>query len=158
MQEFISRQDERKNSAHVKLKLLIYGIKDASLVFEKFENRFKEVSRMSRKPDSDTYTKYPADHIFDEDKSVRWNREEVTRRNDAYREETLRLRADYIAADNAAKDLAIAYIEQETNMNNEQAGIYFAYIYGKYHSFITDLIYYIDEMVELYNSIQNAAK
>ena len=42
IQDFISRQDERKNSAYSKLKLLVYVVKDASLVFSKFEGRFKE--------------------------------------------------------------------------------------------------------------------
>lgn len=33
-EEFINRKDERKNSAYAKLKLLIYGVKDAPDVFK----------------------------------------------------------------------------------------------------------------------------
>ena len=33
------------------------------------------------------HKKFPVDHVFDEDKSVKWNREEVERRNQAIRDE-----------------------------------------------------------------------
>ena len=41
-EEFINRKDERKNSAYAKLKLLIYGVKDAPDVFKDYESDFKE--------------------------------------------------------------------------------------------------------------------
>lgn len=41
-EEFIARTDERKNSAYAKLKLLIYGVKDAPNVFKELESDFKE--------------------------------------------------------------------------------------------------------------------
>lgn len=42
LEEFINLKDERKNSAYAKLKLLIYGVKDAPEVFGKFQDTFKE--------------------------------------------------------------------------------------------------------------------
>ena len=33
------------------------------------------------------HTKFPVDHVFDEDKSVKWNREEVDRRNQVIHDE-----------------------------------------------------------------------
>lgn len=41
LEEFINLKDERKNSAYAKLKLLIYGVKDAQEVFGKFQDTFK---------------------------------------------------------------------------------------------------------------------
>lgn len=41
-EEFIARKDERKNSAYAKLKLLIYGVKDAPDIFKLYEKDFKE--------------------------------------------------------------------------------------------------------------------
>lgn len=42
LEEFINLKDERNNSAYAKLKLLIYGVKDAPEVFGKFQDTFKE--------------------------------------------------------------------------------------------------------------------
>lgn len=42
LEEFINLKDERKNSAYAKLKLLIYGVKDAPETFGKFQDTFKE--------------------------------------------------------------------------------------------------------------------
>ena len=42
LEEFINLKDERKNSAYAKLKLLIYGVKDAPEIFGKFQDTFKE--------------------------------------------------------------------------------------------------------------------
>lgn len=42
VKEFIERKDERKNSANVKLKLLIYGVQDNPEIFKKFQKFFKE--------------------------------------------------------------------------------------------------------------------
>lgn len=46
LEEFINLKDERKNSAYAKLKLLIYGVKDAPEVFGKFQDTFKEKNIM----------------------------------------------------------------------------------------------------------------
>lgn len=42
IQDFINRKDERKDSAFTKLKLLVYGVRDAASIFRLFENQFKE--------------------------------------------------------------------------------------------------------------------
>ena len=42
IEDFINRTDNRKNSAYAKLKLLVYGVKDAPEVFKEFEMDFKE--------------------------------------------------------------------------------------------------------------------
>lgn len=42
IKEFIERNDERKNSANAKLKLLIYGVQDNPEIFRKFQEFFKE--------------------------------------------------------------------------------------------------------------------
>ena len=42
VENFVSRTEERKNSANAKLKLLIYGVQDAPDIFDKFSHLFKE--------------------------------------------------------------------------------------------------------------------
>lgn len=50
-----------------------------------------KIGRMPSIPDKEKFAKYKEDHVFDEDKSVKWNREEVKRRNKEYEEEQNRL-------------------------------------------------------------------
>ncbi len=42
IKKFVNRKSERKQSAHAKLKLLVYGVQDAPAIFKSFENEFKE--------------------------------------------------------------------------------------------------------------------
>ena len=42
MKKFIDRIDERKNSAYVKLKLLVHGVQDAPEIFKMYEGFFEE--------------------------------------------------------------------------------------------------------------------
>ena len=42
IKEFIELKDERKQNAYAKLKLLVYGVKDAPDIFQKYQNLFKE--------------------------------------------------------------------------------------------------------------------
>lgn len=42
IKEFIDLKDERKHSAYAKLKLLVYGVKDAPDIFLKYQKSFKE--------------------------------------------------------------------------------------------------------------------
>lgn len=51
----------------------------------------EKIDRMPSIPDKEKFAKYKEGYVFDEDKSVKWNREEVERRNKEYKEEQNRL-------------------------------------------------------------------
>lgn len=64
---------------------------------------------------------YHEGHIFDEDKSVKWNREEVQRRNESVQEQFRAARDKY---DNQIKEFwsdVIKYIANEFNISLETA-------------------------------------
>jgi predicted nucleic acid-binding Zn-ribbon protein len=66
-------------------------------------------------------TKYRVDHVFDEEKSVRWNREEVERQNQAIDDER---KAAYAARNAAIKELdeaVVKYITETTHLNEKLA-------------------------------------
>ena len=63
---------------------------------------------------------YPDDYIFDEDKSVKWNKEQVKIENDKFKEECVRLQ-------NIAK-------EHQTEVINEIANFIFDYLNRYYKS------------------------
>lgn len=57
-------------------------------------NDYELADSMSTKPDSAKFRRYNENDIIDENMTVKWNREEIIRRNDAYKAEKARLQAD----------------------------------------------------------------
>lgn len=130
------------------------------ITLDEVENKFTEVAHMSSKPDKEKFHCYNKNKelvIIDEDKSVRWNKEEVARRNAEYDAEVKRLHEVVSKAVREAHLLAKSYITQETGMNDAQASIYWEYIYAEYHAYIGDLISHLEELTDLYNQVQEAA-
>ena len=74
-----------------------------SEVIEKFEKAFNLPTR----PTEHTYSE---NHIFDADKSVKWNREEVVRRNEEIRNERNTLQTNRYKAINDAEIEIIKYL------------------------------------------------
>lgn len=56
---------------------------------------FRKADALPKKPDPKKFKWYSATHVFDEDKSVKWNIQEATRRNEAYDSEYKRLKNEY---------------------------------------------------------------
>jgi hypothetical protein len=91
-----------------------FDIQCAHDIYECFEMIYK----VFRVPNT---TKYRADHVFDEEKSVRWNREEVERQNQAIDDER---KAAYAARNAAIKELdeaVVKYITETTHLNKKLA-------------------------------------
>lgn len=110
------------------------------------------------KPDPTKYTHYSEDYIFDEDKSVKWNREQVKKFNREYEAEAQRLRSEEIAARKEADDAIMSYIIESTASNTRYAELLWDYVYDRYHSDSTgNLFYELDEIIELANSLLAAA-
>lgn len=119
---------------------------------------YNEWKSISTTPDSSKFKRYLPNHIFDEDQSVRWNNEEVVRRNAAYRAERDRLIA--LASDCCDKfrNITCNYIKEQLNFNDAQTKILFEYASGDY-CYIPDgetIVDLIEELVWLQRDISQA--
>jgi hypothetical protein len=85
-----------------------------SEVIEKFEKAFNL-------PTTPKEHRYSENHIFDEDKSVKWNREEVVRRNEEIRNERNTLQTTRYKAINDAEIEIIKYLCESYPTINENA-------------------------------------
>ena len=86
--------------------------------------------------------------IIDEEKSVRWNREEVQRMQDAYKEEVRRLNIILKEAMASIDDRAVALIAYQADLSKEKAAILWDFV-SRMHPTYGEMFEMIDEYIEL---------
>lgn len=86
---------------------------------------YKSAQRTSTVPKTRMVGK---DHIFDEDKSVKWNKEQVEINNKLYQKESYLLKENRAKAIKEAYEDVIAYLQQETGMKHTTLHKLFNYI------------------------------
>lgn len=100
----------------------------------------------------------PENHIFDENQSVKWNREKVQEHNDrivkekeAYNEDSNRLAAQ-LRAD------AVEALQNEYDLTKKQAELVEAYAYQEKHSYMGDYINSFYDLGPLARKLINTTK
>lgn len=118
------------------------------ITIEELFDMAKEYYNLSCKPKS---CKYKDGTIFDEDKSVKWNREEAERLN--------KIHDDEIKSLNAQKNKLLVnfihnvrtYIIQETNVTETQANKIYNYLCNEYHSYgFEECLRHLDDLLDLF--------
>ena len=85
-----------------------------------FELRFRELDKMRSKPNWE----YPKDGtVFDEDKSVKWNREECALKQRLWKEERANLQNQIFLVRNKIEKDLIAYISDEVDCTEGAAKV-----------------------------------
>lgn len=116
---------------------------------------FERMESMSCKPEG---RKYPANYIFNEEKSVKWNREEVERINWEREEKVKKLqRAKNKARNEIMEDIYFA-IQQEVGgrIGRDDAMKIWAYAYEHGHACgWNDIQCFLNEIMELISGIIN---
>ena len=87
--------------------------------FESLHRLLDETNCMSCKPGPE-FKKIPVGTVIDEEKSVRWNREEVERIREEYTEEVKRLNRERNKKYNEVVIRIIALISKETGLSEEK--------------------------------------
>lgn len=120
------------------------------------QKAYEEACNMSTKPG---YPKPKDDQIIDEDKSVRWNREEVKRLQEQYEEDRIKLRNNREARITIVEHDLFMYIQQEVKCTYLQAKFLWHYIYERYHHIsVNDMFAELEELINLiddYNDMKD---
>ena len=118
------------------------------ITIEELYDMAKEYYKFSCKP---KFCKYKDSTVFDEDKSVKWNREEVERLN--------KLHDDEVKSLNTQKNKLLVnfirnvktYIVQETNVTEVQANKIYEYLCNEYHDYgFEECLNHLDDLLDLF--------
>ena len=117
------------------------------IYFEDIKEMVKDYENMPRKSSNKPL---PDTHIFDEDKSVKWNKEEVLKYNESITAETAKLQVARNDAYFKITKLGADYVKQElpVNITNTGARHLFNQLYCMEYS--------LDEIDEILNVVCNA--
>ena len=99
--------------------------------WSKIQSEYKRVKGMPCKPAR--LQKYKAGHIFDENMSVKWNREKVEEENKKYQDEVARLNTAKIKSFSDANELIYQKIQNDVGhgLSRESAKKIFEYVYER---------------------------
>lgn len=122
----------------------------------KIHEKWEKTINMSCKP---AFSKVKENHVFDEDKSVKWNREQVIRNNERYEQEVQRLNTEKNKARDAVYEDIYLYIQKQVghHLSKEKAKQIWNYIYRRANNNI-DALLVVQEMSELLHNIMTPAK
>lgn len=99
-----------------------------------------------------------ADHVFDEDKSVKWNREQVKIHNDRVAEEYKRRSHDEREMDNKLRQDTLDVINKSFGISADRAGMLYEYCYDRYHDCMDEFFDELWDLCDLVNKVIAANK
>ena len=126
------------------------GRKKIVISLDEVRDEYESAQMLSCKPD-ETFKRPKIGTVLDEDKSVKWNREEVLRLREAYDEEVKRLNTLKNQMRDKACSTAVNYIVQKTGLSVEQARRFWNNVSNKFHDDIAnygDIFYELDEFIK----------
>ena len=102
----------------------------------------------------------PLGHVFDEDKSVKWNREEVCKHNKAAVDVGAKIDKEKEIAKDLAQDNILQAIQNELGISYSAASkIWSGYLYNEYHSYgYMEMYIHYGDLVELLKDIIDEVK
>lgn len=125
--------------------------KGADMSWEDIQNEFDIMNQMSCRPVG--LQKVPGNHIFDEDQSVKWNREQVENNNQRYRDEVARLNTEKNKARDNVLELIYDKIQYEVgyriSRKKAQAIWIFAYERGHFSFGFTSIQSELSDLIDL---------
>lgn len=125
---------------------------------------FRKADKLPKKPDPKKFKSYSATHIFDEDKSVKWNIQEAARRSEEFYKEYERLRNAYNGTIEKIEGYIIETISDyicnvinlipDADKAYEKANIIYRKAYETSHSYgYKEVLCTVEELVDFLESI-----
>ena len=115
---------------------------------EKLFEMADEYIGFSCKPKS---PKYKAGHVFDEDKSVKWNKEQFEKLNKKHDDEVKDLNRQKNLLYTSLVEAIKEYIISETKVSKKKAEKIYDYLYEEYHAYgLMESLRHLDRLLDLF--------
>lgn len=127
---------------------------DKTKSWNEIQEDFDRMQRMSCVPIG--IKKVPENYVFDEDQSVKWNKEQVAINNRKYKEEAARLNTLKNKARDSVYEDIYKYIQEEVghDLSRDKASAIWGYAYEKGHAYgISEIKIYLDEIIEVVKKV-----
>lgn len=128
--------------------------KGSKMSWEEIQHEFETMNAMSCRPVG--LSKVSANHIFDEDQSVKWNREQVEVNNKEYQNEVARLNTAKNKARDSVVELILDKIQSEVGhkLSRKKAQAIWSMAYEEGHSFgFYGIINHLSELIDLADTL-----
>jgi hypothetical protein len=120
----------------------IYDIRD-DYNNNEYENKFPYPSNVTIK----------VDHIFDENQTVKWNREKVLIENKKIIDQKLEYAKESTRLSSKLDDDMVKAIVQEYGFTENEARIIYSHAYSEKHSCMSDVFLYTSTLSDLFNRL-----
>lgn len=94
-------------------------------------------------------TKFKETHVFDEEKSVKWNKEKVIYENNLINESKRVYQEESNRLNRKLHDDAVNALIDEYSFNKAQAERIWSFAYSEKHSHMNDVFYFVIELADL---------
>ena len=126
-------------------------MENSEIKIEEIKELWKQYIQFKTKPD---HEKFEYDHVFDENMSVKWNREQVEIKNKEIDDLEEKLKKESRRLERIAHDRTIEYIVERSNDKSLfRAEKIFNFVMEEKHSYIDDAILWIDNVVNFVNEL-----
>lgn len=124
-------------------------MKNKNITLENLYDKAHEYENFCCKPAH--CRKYKIGTIFDEEKSVKWNREEVERKNFEFENAVKQLNREKNLLYTELISMVSSYIIVETGVSVEKSEKIWNYLYSNYHAYgLAECLNHLDELLELF--------
>ena len=121
--------------------------------WEQVEKDYIAAQNMSCKP-GENFRKVKTGDVIDEERSVRWNREEVERLKEAYAEEVKRLNREKNKNVNKVTDRIISLIAKDASISKEKACVLWNFVFERHHAY-GDIFSVLQDYIDLADALAN---
>ncbi|KXY51220.1 hypothetical protein AT268_32515 [Bacillus cereus] len=92
-----------------------------------------------------SHIKFSEKHVFDEEKSVKWNREEVERQNEQVKQRKMKWNSEKSRLNAKLQNDCVQILKEDYGLNEAQAEKLYGYVYNDKHSCMHDFFIYLEE-------------
>ena len=105
------------------------------------------------------YPKYLPNSVIDEDKSVKWNNEEIQKRNDVREQKRKELRNLESDIHKVYEKAIVESLATDYRISYDEARLIYDFSYTEHHSYgVSEVINYCYEYLQLYENLRNVRK